>query len=232
MPYKILMIEDEPGLVITLSDRLEKNGYSVTVENRGDTGLVTALKGGFDLILLDIMLPGMNGFDLCVALRKKNRNIPVLMLTARGELEDKVMGLKLGADDYLTKPFEAPELLARIEALIRRAPVERSSEQIKGQFNFFDVEVDFDQAEVLKDGSKVDLSAREFHLLKFFIINKDKLLSRDLLLKEVWGYDSTPNTRTVDVHVAWLRQKLESTPSHPRHILTVHGFGYRFQVDA
>jgi two-component system alkaline phosphatase synthesis response regulator PhoP len=230
MPGKILMIEDEPGLVITLSDRLEQNGYQVTVENRGDTGLERALAGGFDLILLDIMLPGMNGFDVCTSLRKKDKVTPVLMLTARGELEDKVRGLKIGADDYLTKPFEAAELLARIEALMRRAPIEQSgSGEELANFSFGNTEVDFAQAEVFYKGNKVEMSAREFHLLKYFIINEGKLHSRDSLLKEVWGYDSTPNTRTVDVHVAWLRQKLEPVPSHPKHILTVHGFGYKFQ---
>ena len=231
MPGKLLMIEDEPGLVITMSDRLEQSGYDVTVENRGDTGLETALNGEFDLILLDIMLPGMNGFDVCTALRKKDKSTPVLMLTARGELDDKVRGLKIGADDYLTKPFEAPELLARIEALMRRAPVEHEYAQAQMEnFSFASVFVDFNQAEVLRQGEKVEMSAREFHLLKFFILNREKLLSRENLLKEVWGYDSTPNTRTVDVHVAWLRQKLETVPSHPRHILTVHGFGYKFQA--
>lgn len=224
---RILLVEDEPGLVLTLTDRLANEGYEV--ENRGDgeAGLQTALTNGFDLLILDVMLPKKNGFDVCQELRKKDIRTPILMLTARGQVVDKVVGLKIGADDYLTKPFEMPELIARIEALLRRAGASERP-PVADVHTFGEVEVDFRRAEVRLNGDLIDLSAKEFQLLRYFIEHRGATLSRDELLNEVWGYDSLPSTRTIDVHVAWLRQKLEPNPRHPQFILTVHGLGYKF----
>jgi two-component system alkaline phosphatase synthesis response regulator PhoP len=172
------------------------------------------------------MLPKKNGLDVCRDLRQKNIATPILMLTAKGETIDKVLGLKLGADDYLTKPFEVIELLARIEALLRRSP--QSNQSLPDAFRFGDVSIDFKRAEVMKNNRLVELSAIEFKLLQFLIENRGAVHSRDKLLDEVWGYDAMPSTRTVDVHVAWLRQKLETNPKHPQFIQTVHGLGYKF----
>jgi len=225
MSKRILLVEDEPGLILTLTDRLTSEDYHVVSERDGEAGLRRASEDFFDLIVLDLMLPKKNGFDVCRDLRQKKIQTPVLMLTARGQVVDKVVGLKLGADDYLTKPFEMIELLARIEALMRRTPqVTRSA----GSYSFDDVRIDFAKAQVEKNGKQLELSAKEFQLLKYFIEHREDTLSRDQLLDEVWGYDSTPTTRTVDVHVAWLRQKLETNPRHPVFILTVHGLGYKF----
>jgi two-component system alkaline phosphatase synthesis response regulator PhoP len=225
---RILLVEDEPGLVLTLTDRLTSEGYEVRTEENGEDGLATALTGPFDLIILDIMLPKMNGFDVCRDIRRQDTFTPILMLTARGQVVDKVVGLKLGADDYLTKPFEIVELLARIEALLRRASVVTPPLASGETHRFGDVTIDFRSAEVRRSGKPIDLSAKEFQLLRYFVEHQGATLSRDELLNEVWGYDATPSTRTVDVHVAWLRQKLETNPRHPRHILTMHGLGYKF----
>lgn len=227
MSKRILLVEDEPGLVLTLSDRLTNEGYQVEVARDGEAGLARALKDPFDLILLDVMLPRKNGFDVCRDLRQRDINVPVLMLTARGQLVDKVVGLKLGADDYLTKPFEMMELLARIEALLRRAPTTTDSHPVE-TYRFGSVQIDFRRAEIENNGQKIELSAKEFQLLRYFIEHREATLSRDELLNEVWGYDAMPTTRTVDVHVAWLRQKLEPNPKHPQYILTIHGLGYKF----
>lgn len=226
MSQRILLIEDEPGLVMTLSDRLVNEGYAVEVATNGERGLELALREIFDLIVLDIMLPGKNGFDVCRDLRQQNIRTPIIMVTARGQVIDKVLGLKLGADDYLTKPFEVLELLARIEALMRRAPVPGGGTGENYQFG--DVSVDFRSAEVRRNGGAVDLSALEFKLLQYLIEHRGAALSRDALLDEVWGYDAMPSTRTVDVHIAWLRQKLETNPRRPQYIVTVHGRGYKF----
>lgn len=225
MSKRILLVEDEPGLILTLTDRLSSEHYQVASERDGEAGLKRASDDVFDLIILDVMLPKKNGFDVCRDLRQRKIETPVLMLTARGQVVDKVVGLKLGADDYLTKPFEMIELLARIEALLRRTPqVARNS----GSYSFDDVRIDFAKALVEKGGEILELSAKEFHLLRYFVEHREDTLSRDRLLDEVWGYDATPTTRTVDVHVAWLRQKLETNPRHPIYILTVHGLGYKF----
>ncbi len=222
----ILLIEDEEGLILTLTDRLESEGFSVKSAADGESGLSLALGKNFDLIILDVMLPKKNGYDVCRDLRQRNVQTPVLMLTAKGETIDKVLGLKLGADDYLTKPFEVMELLARVEALLRRAP--RASQTPDVSFEFGDVAIDFRRAEVSRSGQRIELSAMEFKLLQFLIENRGAVHSRDHLLDEVWGYDAMPSTRTVDVHVAWLRQKLEENPKHPQFIQTVHGLGYKF----
>lgn len=224
---KVLLVEDEEGLILTLTDRLQSEGFDVQSATDGETGLKYALEEKFDLIILDVMLPKKNGYDVCRDLRQKGIAAPVLMLTAKGETIDKVLGLKLGADDYLTKPFEVIELLARIEALLRRSPQQTQNGQADA-FRFGEIAVDFRRAEVFKENRAVELSAMEFKLLQFLIENRGKVHSRNELLDEVWGYDAMPSTRTVDVHIAWLRQKLEVNPKHPQFIQTVHGFGYKF----
>ncbi len=223
---RVLLVEDEAGLRITLSDRLTSEGYTVETAADGKDGLARAASGGYDLIVLDVMLPRMNGFDVCRAVRQRGVTTPILMLTARGQVVDKVVGLKLGADDYLTKPFETIELMARLEALLRRQP---SRPEPGGDiYRFGDVVVDFRRAEVWRDGQPVDLSAREFKLLRHFVDHRGETLSREALLSQVWGYDAMPLTRTVDVHVAGLRQKIERNPKAPEYIVTVHGLGYKF----
>jgi two-component system alkaline phosphatase synthesis response regulator PhoP len=222
---RILLVEDEPGLVLTLTDRLTREGYAVDSAADGESGLERAAREPFDLVLLDVMLPRMGGFDVLKELRRRSVETPVIMLTARGQVVDKVVGLKLGADDYVTKPFEMMELLARIEAKLRRAPV--APHPTEG-YQFGEVRIDFRRAEVTKDGAALDLSAREFQLLKYFIEHRGATLTREELLNEVWGYNAMPSTRTVDVHVAWLRQKIEPNPRHPQFVLTVHGMGYKF----
>lgn len=226
MKRRILLVEDEPGLVLTLTDRLTGEGYEVEAVGDGETALEQAGSNVWDIIILDVMLPRKNGFDVCRDLRRRGVTTPILMLTARGQVFDKVVGLKLGADDYVTKPFETAELLARLEALLRRMPAATAAPLDAHRFG--DVRIDFERTEVERDGRTVELSAREFKLLKYFVEHRGKTVSRDELLNEVWGYDAMPTTRTVDVHVAWLRQKLEPNPHHPRFILTVHGLGYKF----
>jgi two-component system alkaline phosphatase synthesis response regulator PhoP len=222
---RILLVEDEPGLVLTLRDRLTKEGYAVETSTDGERGLERAEGEAFDLVLLDVMLPRLSGVDVLRELRRRRVETPVIMLTAKGQVVDKVVGLKLGADDYVTKPFEMVELLARIEAALRRAPA--AAHPSEG-YQFGEVRVDFRRAEVTKAGEPLDLSAREFQLLKYFIEHRGATLTRDELLNEVWGYNAMPSTRTVDVHVAWLRQKVEPNQRHPQYILTVHGMGYKF----
>ena len=228
---RLLLVEDEPGLQLTLSDRLLAEGYTVETAGDGDSGLALALGGGFDLVVLDVMLPKRDGLDVCRVMRQKGVTTPVLMLTARGQVVDRVVGLKLGADDYLTKPFESAELLARIEALLRRAAQTTAAAPVANghsRFAFDDVVVDVRRAEVTRAGTPLELSAKEFQLLRYFLEHRGATLSREELLTEVWGYEHTPSTRTVDVHVAWLRQKLEANPKVPQIIQTVHGLGYKF----
>ena len=226
---RLLLIEDEPGLVMTLTDRLMAEGYDVESAGDARTALDFATNASFDAILLDVMLPGGNGFDICRTLRQRGNQTPILMLTARGQVVDRVVGLKLGADDYLVKPFDMSELLARVEALLRRSTSAAAGTPAAVEsFKFADVAIDFRRAEVTKGAVLLELSAREFKLLRYFVEHRGAALSRDELLNEVWGYNAMPSTRTVDVHVAWLRQKLEDNPKHPEHILTVHGLGYKF----
>ncbi|MPY87335.1 MAG: response regulator [Luteitalea sp.] len=228
MIKRILLIEDEPGLVLTLSDRLAREGYAVQAAQDGEAGLAKAAAEPFDLILLDVMLPRRNGLDVCRDLRQRGVETPIIMLTARGQVVDKVVGLKLGADDYLTKPFETIELLARIEARLRRAPAQAATTAEADAYQFGDIRVDFRSAEGYRGKERLDFFAREYQLLRYFIEHRGATLSRDQLLNDVWGYDATPSTRTVDVHVAWLRQKIEPNPRHPRYLLTIHGLGYKF----
>ena len=225
---RLLLVEDEPGLVMTLTDRLMAEGYDVESATDAPSGLEMAASGSFDAILLDVMLPGGTGFDVCRTLRQRGVQTPILMLTARGQVIDRVVGLKLGADDYLVKPFEMAELLARIEALLRRSTSSIPEGASAESYRFGDIAVDFRRAEVTKNGQALELSAREFKLLRYFIEHRGAALTRDELLNEVWGYNAMPSTRTVDVHIAWLRQKIEDNPRHPQYVLTVHGMGYKF----
>jgi two-component system alkaline phosphatase synthesis response regulator PhoP len=225
MNSRILLVEDDPGLILTLSDRLRSEGYAVEVREDGDSGLAAAMGESYDLVLLDVMLPKRNGFDVCRKLREGGAGVPILMLTARGEVVDKVVGLKSGADDYLTKPFETMELLARIEALMRRAPVRRSRDQ--GGFQLGALAVDFRRAEVTRNGEAVQLSAREYRLFCYLIDHCEEMVSREELLTQVWGVSAQTDTRTVDVHIAWLRQKLEENPRFPRYLHTIRGQGYK-----
>ena len=223
---RILLVEDEESLVLALRDRLLSEGYAIEVAIDGDAALEKGSRGAFDLVLLDVALPKRSGFDVCRDLRARGVQTPVLMLTARGQVVDRVVGLKLGADDYLTKPFETMELLARIEALLRRARTMNADPA--DAYAFGEVEIDFRGAVVTRARQPIDLSGLEFKLLRYFVERRGALLSRDELLEKVWGYDARPVTRTVDVHVAALRQKLERNPSRPEFLLTVHGLGYKF----
>jgi two-component system alkaline phosphatase synthesis response regulator PhoP len=220
---RVLIVEDEAALRLGLSDRLESEGYEVAAAADGEEGFALAREGAFDLIVLDVMLPGKSGFDVCRDLRREGVDTPVLMLTARGEVIDRVLGLKLGADDYLTKPFETAELLARIEALLRRSRPDVEG----GVFVFGEVRVDFRGVEVTRAGEPIELSALEFRLLRHLIEHRGEVLGRDRLLDEVWGYGADVYSRTVDQHVATLRRKIEADPHRPRHIVTVRGLGYK-----
>jgi two-component system alkaline phosphatase synthesis response regulator PhoP len=225
MNENILLVEDEDDLRVTLSDRLHSEGYVVQCAANGEDGLDQATHLPFDLIILDVMLPRRSGLDICNDIRRAGLATPILMLTARSQTADKVLGLKLGADDYLTKPFETLELLARIEALLRRAPARNEKGEI---LEFGSLRVDLRGTQVFRSGTFVYLSAREFQLLRYLVERRGTTLSRDEILKEVWNYDAKTFTRTVDVHVASLRQKLEEDPKRPQFILTVPGMGYRF----
>ena len=222
---KVLIIEDEPNMVLGLKDSCEYEGYEVSVARDGKAGLEKASLEKPDIILLDVMLPLMSGIDVCRTLRRRGIETPIVMLTARGQETDKVVGLEVGADDYVTKPFSIAELLARIRAHLRRAA--KQVVEIEN-FTFGDVELDFKKYAAHKGGQALDLSAREFEILRYLIRHRGETVTRDQLLDEVWGYDATPVTRTVDNHIARLRQKIEANPSEPQHIVTVHRIGYRF----
>ena len=223
---RILLVDDEPGLRRALSDRLRKEGYAVDTAANGETGFELARKGRYDLIILDLNLPMKDGVQVCHDLRREGEDAAVLMLTARDSIADKITGLKSGADDYMTKPFESAELLARIEALFRRTRAADAADEVA----FGDVVVRTRAGQVLRGGRPVRLSAQEFRLLVHLTRHRGIVLSRDALLDAVWGNQAAPETRTVDVHVSWLRQKLEPDPHHPRHIITVYGLGYRFDT--
>ena len=226
MSLRILLVEDEPGLVLTLSDLLSAEGYQLDTASDGATAISKARAYRFDLIILDVMLPGKSGFDVCRELRADGVDTAILMLTARAQVIDRVQGLKLGADDYLTKPFDPSELVARVEALLRR--VQKENLLPVAHFQFGNIEVNFERAEVWKRGERIQLSGKELQLLQYFVNNRGKVLARDELLKHVWQYQESVTSRTVDVHIAWLRQKLEDNPQLPRHLHTVRGVGYRF----
>jgi two-component system alkaline phosphatase synthesis response regulator PhoP len=228
MSSRILLVEDEPGLVMTVSDLLTSEGYEVDSAADGEAGLAKAGSGDFDLVILDVMLPKKTGFVVCRELRQRGVDVAILMLTAKTQVVDRVVGLKLGADDYLTKPFDPAELLARVEALLRR--IQKDNRIPVQSFKFGDVEVDFDRAEVQKAGLKVNLASKELQLLRYLVDNRGRVVPRDEILQKVWEYHSDVSSRTIDVHVAWLRQKLEDNPQSPRHIHTVRGMGYRFSL--
>jgi two-component system alkaline phosphatase synthesis response regulator PhoP len=222
---KILIVEDEPGMVAGLRDNFEFEGYQVLSAMDGVSGLERALADTPDLVILDVMMPRMSGLDVCKQLKSKRPAIPIIMLTARGQEVDKVVGLELGADDYVTKPFSIRELLARVKAVLRRV---ESVPKGKDRYIFGDVEVNLQSCQVSRRGRSLDFSSKEFDLLKCFLSHPGEALTRDRLLEEVWGYDKFPTTRTVDAHIVRLRQKLEPKPDDPRFFLTVHGTGYKF----
>src|SRR5712664_4050764 len=222
---RILIVEDEPAMVAGLRDNFEYEGYDVISAADGADGLARALADNPDLVVLDVMMPRMSGLDVCKQLKAQRPALPIIMLTARGQEIDKVVGLELGADDYVTKPFSIRELMARVKAVLRRASPQAPAPEI---YRFSDIEVNVRANEVRRAGNLIDLSAKEFALLAYFLSNPAETLSRDRLLDAVWGYDNYPNTRTVDTHIVHLRQKLEPNPEEPRFILTVHGSGYKF----
>jgi two-component system alkaline phosphatase synthesis response regulator PhoP len=226
MKSKILIVEDEPAMVAGLRDNFEYEGYDVISAEDGVSGLERALNDSPDLVVLDVMMPRLSGLDVCKQLKAKRPAVPIIMLTARGQEIDKVVGLELGADDYVTKPFSIRELMARVKAVLRRSS---SSQPLTAEvYKFSDVEVNVRSNEVRRNGELVDLSSKEFALLAYFIAHPVETLSRDRLLDAVWGYENYPSTRTVDTHIVHLRQKLEPNPEEPRFILTVHGSGYKF----
>ncbi len=227
MNGRVLLVEDEEALRLFVGDSLRKEGYEVEYASDGPEGLRKATNLPIDLIILDIMLPGKDGFEVCRELRAAGRAAPILMLTARGQIEDRVKGLKIGADDYVTKPFNMGDLMARVGALLRRA-----NNGIRGgAHEFGSIHVDVPGTSVTRNGKPVNLSAREFQLLRFLLEHRGETLSRDVLLKEVWGYSAKIYTRTVDMRIANLRQQLEDDPKQPKFILTVQGLGYKFKPE-
>jgi two-component system alkaline phosphatase synthesis response regulator PhoP len=230
MRGNVLFVEDEEALQMTVGDRLRKDGYAVDYAANGDEGFEKATQLPFDLIILDVMLPKRDGFDVCKGIREAGLITPILMLTARGQTNDKVSGLKIGADDYVTKPFNMLELMARVEALMRRAPIRPANQAQTGSIDLGSIHLNLVGTEATRDGKPVNLSAREFQLLRYLVEHRGATASREELLKQVWGYSADMYTRTVDVHIASLRQKLEDDPKQPKFILTVQGMGYKFKA--
>jgi two-component system alkaline phosphatase synthesis response regulator PhoP len=223
---KILIVEDEEALLQGLELNLAREGYQILTAATGEEGLRLALRENPHLILLDIMLPGMNGLDVCRELRQKGFEAPIIMLTAKSEEVDRVVGLEIGADDYVTKPFSRRELLARIRVRLRRQPA-RPSEQL-ARYRFDEVEIDFEKCAATKRGQPLELTSKEYDILRLMIRHRGEVVSRDRMLNEIWGYDAYPVTRTVDTHIVKLRQKLEDDPANPKHILSIYGEGYKF----
>ncbi|HSR52254.1 MAG TPA: response regulator transcription factor [Acidobacteriota bacterium] len=231
MKRKVLIVEDEEAMGVALRDGFQYEGYDVSLATDGTQALEKVGQEEPDLMILDVMLPKVNGLDVCKTLRKDGNRVPIIMLTARGQEIDRVRGLKIGADDYVTKPFSLMELMARVEALLRRssfASEDQDEDDGPTSYRFSDVEIDFKKHEARKDGGPIELSPREFSLMRFFVQHRGEVVSRDTLLDAVWGYDSIPFTRTVDAHIAKLRKKIEDEPSDPHHIVTVHRLGYKF----
>jgi DNA-binding response OmpR family regulator len=224
---KVLIVEDDEAMSVALRDGFSYEGYDVAVATDGEAGLKLASAATPDLILLDVMLPKMTGLDVCRQLRDGGNNVPIIMLTARGQEIDKVLGLKTGADDYITKPFGFMELLARAEAVLRRSAIPGQS-VAPDCYRFGDVILDFKRHEAKKEGAPIELSPREFQLMAFFIRHRGEIVTREKLLDEVWDYNAIPFTRTVDMHIAKLRKKVEDDPADPKHIITVHRLGYKF----
>ena len=221
---RILVVEDDPAMSVALRDGFEFEKHMVDMAADGEEGLRLATRGDHDVMILDVMLPKKSGLDVCKELRKMGVNTPVIMLTARGQEIDKIVGLKLGADDYVTKPFSFMELLARVEAVMRR--VKRTSPG--DEVTFGNVKLDFRTYQATRSAEPLDLTPREFRILRYFIDHSNEVVSREALLNHVWGYDSSAFTRTVDTHMARLRQKIEVVPADPRHLITVHRVGYKF----
>ena len=222
---RILIIEDEPAMVAGLRDNFEYQGYDVISADDGVSGLERVFADDPDLVVLDVMMPRMSGLEVCKQVKARRPSVPIIMLTARGQEIDKVVGLELGADDYVTKPFSIRELMARVKAVLRRVSLQATAPAV---YRFGDVEVNIRANEVRRAGKPVELSTKEFALLAYFIAHPAETLSRDRLLDAVWGYENYPNTRTVDTHIVHLRQKLEPNPEEPRFVVTVHGSGYKF----
>ena len=222
---RIIIVEDDKAILRGLVDSFKAEHFEVETSSDGEEGYTLAKRKKSDLILLDVMLPGINGFDICKQLRADGVKTPILMLTGKGEEVDKVMGLELGADDYVTKPFSVKELLARVKALLRRQAEIRT---VMTEASFGDVYVDFKKQEATKGKKKLDLSAKEFNLLQYFVEREGDVIARNQLLDDVWGYDAMPTTRTVDNYILSLRKKIETNPSKPKHILTIHTAGYKF----
>lgn len=225
---KILIIDDELHIVELIKYNLEKNGYKVYYALNGNEGINIAYEKKPDLILLDIMLPEIDGFEVCKKIKRDDElsSIPIIMLTAKGEEFDKILGLELGADDYITKPFSVRELIARIKAVLRRNIKEEKQNSI---INIGNLTINMERHEVLRDGKRVELTLKEFELLKLLVLNKGKVMTRDFLLDKIWGYEYYGETRTVDVHVRHLRQKIEEDDKNPKYIETVRGIGYKFK---
>jgi DNA-binding response OmpR family regulator len=224
----VLVIEDDEAMALALCDGFASEGARVLRARDGVCGFDLASNQAVDMLILDVMLPKLSGLDVCRRLRQNGNNVPIIMLTARGQEIDRVVGLRAGADDYVTKPFSFLELLARVDAVLRRAASGRNGEGDLGRYVLGNVTVDFKRLEALRDGRPVELTPREFGLLRFFICHEGEVLSRDKLLDAVWGYPGSPLTRTVDTHIAKLRKKIEDNPNDPRHIVTVHRVGYKF----
>jgi len=227
---RILVVEDDPAILRGLKDNLEFESYEVLTAEDGERGYAALKEKKPDLVILDLMLPKMSGYELCRKARKEGLTTPILMLTARGEEKDRVAGLDQGADDYVTKPFSVPELLARIRALIRRVDLAKTGD-LPAEIHFDDVAVDFKRFEARKAGKAIEMSRKEFGILRLLAARRGVVVERSELLDEVWGYDQFPTTRTVDNHVAQLRGKLEDDPAHPRRLITVYGVGYRLVLD-
>ncbi|HEX3748400.1 MAG TPA: response regulator transcription factor [Bryobacteraceae bacterium] len=225
---KVLAIEDDPAILRGLADNLRFEGYDVITATDGETGYLLQKENKPDLILLDLMLPRMSGLEFCRKLRSEGIQTPVLMLTARSEEPDRVLGLDLGADDYVTKPFSVRELMARVRALLRRSQMSPDGAALPDELRFGATEIDFRSYEARIDGAAVEMTRKEFAVLRFLASRAGQVVTRDDLLNEVWGYESYPSSRTVDNHVAGLRAKLERDASEPEHIKTVHGVGYKF----
>ncbi len=227
---RILIIEDDLAILRGLKDNLEYESYGVLTATDGEQGYCLMREKKPDLVILDLMLPRMSGYEVCRRVRKEGNTIPILMLTARGEEVDRVLGLDLGADDYITKPFSVPELLARIRAILRRVQQDRTGDLPDG-LHFGDVRIDFRCFEARKGEKILNLSRKEFGVLRTLVARMGEVVTRDELLDAVWGYDQYPTTRTVDNHIALLRTKLEDDPSNPRHLITVHGVGYKLVLE-
>ncbi len=227
---RILIIEDDVSILSGLKDVLTFKSFEVLTAEDGETGYAATVEEKPDLIILDIMIPKMDGFTLCRRLRIEGNTTPILMLTARGEEPDKIHGLDIGADDYVTKPFSLPELLARVRALLRRTP-ERTDKSPPDSLNIGEVSLNFKKYEARKGDAVINMSPKEFGILEYLAKRVGEVVSRDELLDEVWGYDLYPTTRTVDNHVAQLRAKIEKNPAEPRYLITVHGVGYKLSFD-